>query len=317
VIQHRRDLTRPRAASRSALAALAVVLLAACSTVVDAGAPVQAPKATPDSAAARASVSPLPAGADAPVDSEPSSAPELVAASPSAAPPVAVEPAPQEPLEPFAMNLFEEGDFVAQYTFEWCVAASVQMAWNIVNPDVRTARDDQQVLWERARDLSHNPYRGADPGGWSDLLNELGIGPYELVSVPEYDEALRVAAEAMRDTSRPVGLVMWRGRHAWVMSGFDSMGDPAAGDFTVTGVRVVDPLYPYGSGTWGPSPQPNQLLSPDDLAKQFVFREQRRWSAHIPSGFLLVLPVAPALSAEQDVTGGPGSHPRDERFEAL
>ncbi len=79
------------------------------------------------------------------------------------------------------MNLFEEGDFVAQYTFEWCVAASVQMTWNMVNPDVRTARDDQQALWERARDLSNNPYRGADPGGWSDLLNELGIGPYELV----------------------------------------------------------------------------------------------------------------------------------------
>jgi len=72
---------------------------------------------------------------------------------------------------------------------------------------------------------------------------------------------------------------------------------------------------PYGSGTWGPSPEPNQLLTKEDLAKQFVFREQRRWSSHIPSGFLLVLPLAAEVVAGRDVTGGPGSrsvHPPSE-----
>lgn len=293
------------------LTALAVVLIAACSTVVDAGAPSQAPKASPDSAAVLASVTPAVIESQAPAAVERVPTRVVPAATP-------VPTAAPAPLEPFAMNLYEEGDFIAQYTFEWCVAASIQMAWNMVSPDVRNARDDQQALWELARDKSNNPYRGADPGGWADVLNELGLGPYELVSVPTYDEALRVAARAMHDTNRSVGLVMWRGRHAWTMSGFESMGEPSVNaDFQVTGVRVVDPLYPYGSGTWGPSPQPNQLLSPEDLAKQFVFREQRRWSAHIPSGFLLVLPLAQAPSAGRDVTGGPGSHPRDERFEAL
>ena len=314
--EHRRHLSRPRAASRSALTALAVVLIAACSTMVDAGAPAYAPKASPDSAAVLTSVTPGLADAATPAEVERVPSRVIPAASP--VPTASPDPVPQAPLVPFAMNLFEEGDFVAQYTFEWCVAASVQMTWNMVNPEVRTARDDQQALWERARELSNNPYRGADPGGWSDLLNELGIGPYELASVPTFDEALKVAAQAMHDTNRPVGLVMWRGRHAWTMSGFESLGEPSVNpDFQVTGVRVVDPLYPYGSGTWGPSPQPNQLLSPEDLAIQFVFREQRRWSAHIPSGWLLVLPLAPPLSAGQDVTGGPGSHPRDHRFEAL
>ena len=284
--------------------------------MVDAGAPAYAPKAPPDSAAVLTSVTPGLADAATPAEVERVPSRVIPAASP--VPTASPDPVPQAPLVPFAMNLFEEGDFVAQYTFEWCVAASVQMTWNMVNPEVRTARDDQQALWERARELSNNPYRGADPGGWSDVLNELGIGPYELASVPTFDEALKVAAQAMHDTNRPVGLVMWRGRHAWTMSGFESIGEPSVNpDFQVTGVRVVDPLYPYGSGTWGPSPQPNQLLSPEDLAIQFVFREQRRWSAHIPSGWLLVLPLAPPLSAGQDVTGGPGSHPRDHRFEAL
>ena len=224
-------------------------------------------------------------------------------------PPLLPTPAPASaPLEPFALNLFAAGDFVPQHTFEWCVAASVQMTWNMTQPDIRTSREDQQELWEMARDRSNNPYRGADPGGWTDLLNELGLGPYELVSVPTYDEALVRAATAMRDTSRPVGLVMWRGRHAWVMSGFESLGDPSVDvDFSVTGIRVVDPLYPHGSGTWGPSPEPNALLTPEQLADQFVFRERRRWSSHIPAGFLLVLPVVPEPPAteERGVREGP------------
>ena len=311
VIRQPRHLSRPRAATRSVLTALAVVLLAACSTVVDAGAPQQEPRATPDFVAAPASIAPAAVESQAPAAVERVPTRVMAAATP-------VPTALPAPLQPFAVNLYEEGDFIAQYTFEWCVAASVQMAWNMASSDVRNARDDQQALWERARDLSNNPYRGADPGGWSDLLNEQGIGPYELVSVPTYDEALRLAATAMHDTNRSVGLVMWRGRHAWVMSGFESMGEPSVDEgFQVTGVRIVDPLYPYGSGTWGPSPTPNQLLSPEVLAQQFVFREQRSWSTHIPSGWLLVLPVAPGPSAGRDVTGGPGSHPREIRFEAL
>jgi hypothetical protein len=84
---------------------------------------------------------------------------------------------------------------------------------------------------------------------------------------------------------------MWSGRHAWVMSGFESLGDPSVfPDFQVTGVRVLDPLYPYGSGQWGPSPEPNSLLSPEQLATQFVVREPRRWSSGLPAGYLLVLP---------------------------
>jgi hypothetical protein len=189
------------------------------------------------------------------------------------------------------MNLFRKGDFVPQYTFEWCVGASLQMMRNLTDAKVTRTRSTQQSYWELARDLSSSPFGGANPRGWTGALNELGYGEYKLVSVPEYGDALRLAASAIRETRRPVGLVMWRGRHAWVMSGFTSTADPRTGDFRVTGIRVLDPLYPHGSSVWGASPKPNSLISPATLGKQFVIRDSRRVNLGVPPGYLLVLPV--------------------------
>jgi hypothetical protein len=195
--------------------------------------------------------------------------------------------------EPFAMNLADKDDFVAQHTFEWCVGASLQMAWNMSTDDRRSSKTDQGKLWAMARDRSFSPFGGANPRGWTATLNDLGIGPYELVSLPTFEAALGTAAEAIRATDRPVGLVMWRGRHAWVMSGFESTADPRDFDaFDVTGIRVHDPLYPHGSVAWGKSPKPNSLVSPETLAKQFVLRDSTRVNLGVPPGFLLVLPVA-------------------------
>jgi len=221
-------------------------------------------------------------------------------ASPVPTPRPTVTPSPSATLAPtpaartaFALDLYVDGDFVPQHTFEWCVGASIQMAHNLVSREKRASREDQAELWELARSHSVDSFNGANPRGWAAALNEIGLGPYEVVSIPDYDEALRTAAAAMRVTERPVGLVMWRGRHAWVMSGFESVGDPAVHpDFEVTGIRVLDPLFPHGSGAWGSSPQPNSLLTPDELAAQFVVREARRWSSDLGTGHLLVLPAS-------------------------
>lgn len=192
----------------------------------------------------------------------------------------------------FSMNLARRADFVAQYTFEWCVGASLQMALNMATDQERTSRRDQQRLWERARDRSSSPFGGANPIGWVATLNELGIGPYRLVSLPSFDEAVAAAATAIRETKRPVGLVMWRGRHAWMMSGFEATADPRHfDDFAVKRVRVHDPLYPHGSAVWGGSPKPNSLISLDTLAEQYVIRDRGRVNLGVPPGWLLVLPV--------------------------
>jgi hypothetical protein len=240
---------------------------------------VAEPDTTPDAAAP--TTSPAPTNSSAPT-AEPTPTPDPTPRSAAA------------DREAFAMNLYRKGDFVAQYTFEWCVGASLQMALNMATTGSHTTRADQQELWEMARDRSFSPFGGANPTGWTAVLNELGIGPYELVSVPTLDEALTTAAEAIRATKRPVGLVMWRGRHAWVMSGFESTADPRTADvFDVTGIRVLDPLYPHGSSVWGKSPRPNSLVSPATLAKQFVVRDvtRSRVNLGVPTGYLMIVPV--------------------------
>lgn len=270
------------------VAALAISILAGCTP----GSPTATPVATSALAPNLSAVAESEAPSD-PIGAARTAAPTATGAPHAAATVTAPQIAEADPdAEPFAMNLAGQDDFVAQYTFEWCVGASLQMALNMSTDQDRTSKSDQGDLWAMARDRSTSPFGGANPRGWTAALNDLGIGPYRLVSLPTMDEALRVAAEAIRATDRPVGLVMWRGRHAWVMSGFESSDDPQRADgFLVTGIRVHDPLFPHGSTVWGTSPKPNSLVSPETLAEQFVVRDSTRVNLGVPPGYLLVLPV--------------------------
>ncbi len=245
----------------------------------DAPAPVDPPTA-------RANVDPSPA----PGSSSPSATP-----APTASPKPSTEHAADKtdsPSSRMSVNLARVADFAPQYTFDWCVGASLQMARSIVTGDRNESRRSQRRLWQMARDRSpDSPYGGANPIGWAATLNDLGLGRYRFLSLPTFDAAVRTAARAIAETRRPVGLVMWAGRHAWVMTGFESNGDPRRDeDAAVTRVRVMDPLYPHGS-RWGPSPAPNSLVRLKQLARQFVLRDRPDYDLGVAPGWLLVLPV--------------------------
>jgi hypothetical protein len=183
----------------------------------------------------------------------------------------------------FRMDVARKGDYVAQTNFVQCVGASMQMMLNMIEPrDDRTAKT-QLRLQKLARSLS-GPSRdgqerqGASVRGWTAGLNMLDAGPYQLVGTDTLEEALRTAAKAISETGRPVGLLVWRGRHAWVMSGFTATADPRLTDaFRVTGAVILDPLYPHGSKVWGPSPKPRETLTPKEVGRQFVPRRQGNW----------------------------------------
>jgi hypothetical protein len=204
---------------------------------------------------------------------------------------IAVAPLPAVAADKgFAIDLAGNGDFVAQKNFVQCVGASMQMMLNIMGDTNDRTAATQRDLQLLARTLS-GPTRdgferqGASVRGWSGGLNWRGAGPYHLVGTTTLDEALQRAARAIRQTGRPVGLLVWRGRHAWVMSGFKATADPlVTSNFKVTAAFVLDPLYPHGSSVWGPSPKPRQALTPKQVGRQFVPRRQGSWPGGTPSG---------------------------------
>jgi hypothetical protein len=198
----------------------------------------------------------------------------------------------------FTLDLGSRGDFVAQTNFVQCVGASMQMMLNMIGDVDDRSAATQLNLQKLARDLSGqrpdgSERQGASVRGWAAGLNQLGAGPYRLVGATTIEEALITAAKAMRRTGKPVGLLMWRGRHAWVMSGFRATGDPLIAGSRVTAVYVEDPLYPHGSSVWGPSPAPGAALTIAELGRQYVpRRNSNRFGSALSGKYVLVLPWA-------------------------
>ena len=197
--------------------------------------------------------------------------------------------------KPYRFDLGTRADFVAQTNNVQCVGASVQMMLNMIRPGADRTAATQLKAQRLARTWSGRrrdgfERRGASVLGWSAALNLYKAGPYKLVGTTTIEEAVQVAATAMQRTGRPVGLLVWRGRHAWVMSGFVATADPLASGGRVTAAIVEDPLYPHGSKTWGRSPAPGEALSIKELGRQFVPRRMSTLSSKLAGKYVLVLP---------------------------
>ena len=219
----------------------------------------------------------------------------------------AVAPAPAEAAT-YRLNLYRSGDFVAQTNLVQCVGASMQMMINMMaakNNRTAAFQLDLQVL---AREYS-NRYgttpnlnrRGASVRGWAAGLNDMGYGPYLVVGFDSIDAAMRAAAHAIAFTGRPVGLLVWRGRHAWVMNGFQATADPKrTASFKVTHALVMDPLYPRVSPTWGRSPAPNTRLTVAQLGQDFV---KRRTNSNTNPNDPITNPVNPFAAYQTSLSG--------------
>ena len=200
----------------------------------------------------------------------------------------------------FRLDVSDRGDFVAQTNFVQCVGASMQMMINMIEPGRDRSAGTQLRLQQLARNWSGSrpdgrQRQGASVRGWAAGLNILGAGPYRLVGTKTLGQAMRTAAKAIADTGRPVGLLVWRGRHAWVMSGFVATADPRqTNDFKVTRAIVHDPLYPHGNAVWGRSPSPGEAIALGALGRQFVPRRMSNRLGSMPSTlggkYVLVLP---------------------------
>ena len=271
------------------------------------GTPSPVARAQPSPSPVHATAAPTPVAptaSRAPIAPTASPAPVVPSAAPSAVAAASQAPAPAAsaaPHGPYTVNLYRPGVFVHQVNKEACVAAAVQNILNVIRsveerrrPDV-TART-QRALYARivaltTHDDSHNG--GTGPGGWADLLTQEGY-PYELRVFATRNQAVAAAARALRETSRPVGILAWQGVHSWVMTGFTSTADPLSGQpFAVTTAYVLDPWYPWVSTRWPRSEAPNAPRDAKDLAANIL--PWKLGSGPYPGRdgkFLVVLPLA-------------------------
>lgn len=190
------------------------------------------------------------------------------------------------------MNLYRKGDFVSEATKEQCVAAAMQIMLNIIGPKNDRTRATQTRLDRLAKRLSHMKNGGTEPKGWAAGLEQLGAGGYRVEIAPSRTKAVLRAVTALRLTGRPVGLLVWRGAHSWVLHGYEASADPLGGvPFEVSHVYVSDPWYPRVSSIWGPSRGPNARITPKQLEEDYL--PWKRPTGRYPGmdgQFVLVLP---------------------------
>jgi hypothetical protein len=193
------------------------------------------------------------------------------------------------------MDLYRKGDFVSELEKVMCVPAAMQTSINIMSARPDTTAKKQESLYALARRLSPATLKGpgAEPEGWAKSMTQLGFGAYRVDVEPTLVAAIHVAARQLRLTGRPVGLLVWRGAHSWVMSGFKATADPAyTSTFRVADVRIEDVWYPRISTIWGRSRPPDALVAVGLLHEDYL-----PW--HRPTGtypgkdgrFVLVIPV--------------------------
>ena len=134
--------------------------------------------------------------------------------------------------------------------------------------------------------------RGMGISEWAGLLNRYDYGPYGLTGYKSRQNALRNAALMMRKTGKPVGLVVWRGAHAWVMSGFTATADPAlTRDFTVTSVWVQRPVVSARELLLGSLAPAQPRVSPSVLGQDFLpYGRPGRRNPERDGRYMLVLP---------------------------
>jgi hypothetical protein len=174
------------------------------------------------------------------------------------------------------VSVWRSSAFASQATTYWCTAASTQMMLNLVLGRSRHDAAEQEAIiaFEQAND-SLVVSKGSDPQGWVAALRHFGnarTATYHWERYSSYAGALRAAANDIRMTGKPVGLLMYGGTHANVLVGFKASGDPALGGaYTVTSAQIAGPWYPRPDV----DPAPGTWLSPASLASHFTRYTER------------------------------------------
>ncbi len=211
-----------------------------------------------------------------------------LAAAPALTPADSTVPARMD----YLRDLATPGFYVGQYTYLQCVAASIQMMRNIILDETDYSPATQHSIWRQSRALSvYTGDGGADPYGWSRIMAPLGLGLYRIYGGTTMVDTIHAAARALAQSGRPVGLTVYSGGHAWVLSGVTATRDPAVtDDFTVLTVSISDPLWALSHHAPG-TKAPSTWLTMAQLKAAFTPYHDPRRAPSIEGRYVAIVPI--------------------------
>ena len=224
-------------------------------------------------------------------------------------------------------SIWRQKAFVTQYKDYSCVGATIQITVNLVNNrrDRSKRRQLTYLDYAQQNSLYSVTDQGADAEGWAKALIYWGAGDYGWSADSTIQAALKNAAQQLRATGKAVGLLTFRGGHAWLMTGFESTADPAlTSDFTVTAAEVLGPLWPNGTyngrsldpgpRTWMSVARLGQFFNPYRQPNQALW--YGRYVTVVPQGGQLAqgadLPTADQPTADNPAAGAANLAPASD-----
>jgi hypothetical protein len=158
-----------------------------------------------------------------------------------------LSPAHTDAATPFKLDVYFGSGYERQVDNRTCTAASTAMMLNFIAGRDLGLSQMGILNYAQPRDaLDDRKQRGSDPLGWSRALTYFASRTgksftYNWEAHASEAAALKRAARQIAITRKPVGLAIMNGRHAVVMTGFESSRNPLLGDFTLTHVWISDP----------------------------------------------------------------------------
>ena len=205
-------------------------------------------------------------------------------------------PSPSPTPGPFAMDLYEKGDYAREFRDTWCVPAAMQTSMNIMDVGADVSEATQTRLWTYARSLVPDREGGAEPEAWA-------LGPDQAAGTAAIEVSIQPTLRGRHPARRQAGPAHESARRAPGLEGRPLPGsspgststrDPALTDaFTVTAVRIEDVWYPRLSSIWGYSNPPDTLVPVSKLPEDFLpWRLLRDYPHPDKDGkFVIVIPV--------------------------
>jgi hypothetical protein len=188
--------------------------------------------------------------------------------------------------------------FITEIRNTWCAASGTQMVIAL-NGQVALTSSAQSTIFKLGNAKywswsdSHN--KGWGPSMIAKVLTAYHVPGYAVRVYKTRAAALLDAAKALERTRQPVLLMVWRGAHTWVMTGFRATADPLVfSDAKVTGTYVLDPWYPRISSIWGPSDPPGTFQNASEMVRNYLpwKRPEGRYPAR-DGQFIAVVPTLP------------------------